>query len=88
MDSHLADEAILVDTLALATLGLLRPHLLDVLQHHVAVAVESLHASQQATVATASDQDLSVCARGGLEERERAGCELMFFDKGDLVFTR
>ena len=85
---HLADEAILVDTLALTALRLLCPHFLDVLQYHVAVSVERLDASEQATVATAGDQDLGVCACGGLEEREGASCELMFLNEGDLVFTR
>lgn len=85
---HLADEAILVDTLAFTALGLLCPHFLDVLQHHVAVAIERLHASEQATVATAGDQDLGVCASGGLEEGEGASCELMFLDEGDLVFSK
>lgn len=52
------------------------------------MAIERLHASEQATVATAGDQDLGVCASGGLEEGEGASCELMFLDEGDLVFTR
>ena len=51
--SHLADEPILVDTLALTTLGLLGPHLLDVLQHHVAVAVKGLDTGQELAVVPA-----------------------------------
>lgn len=50
---HLADKAVLVDTLALATLGLFRPHLLDVLQHHVAVAIEGLDSREQLAVVPA-----------------------------------
>lgn len=43
---HLANEAILVNTLTLASLGLLGPHFLYVLQNHVAVSVKGLNASQ------------------------------------------
>lgn len=45
-NSHLANEAILVNTLTLASLGLLGPHFLYVLQNHVAVSVKGLNASQ------------------------------------------
>lgn len=86
-DIHLADEPVLVDTLALAALGLLRPHLLDVLEDHVAVAVEGLDARQQLAIVPARDQHLGVCARGGLEEREGARGELVFLDERDLIFT-
>ena len=34
------------------------PHLLYVLEHHIAVPVERLHASQKLTVVPAVDQDL------------------------------
>ena len=84
---HLADEAVLVHALALGTLGLLGPHLLDVLENHVAVAIKSLDTRQQLAVVAARNQDLGVGARGGLQEREGAGAELMLFDEGDLIFT-
>lgn len=38
-------------------------------------------------VVAAGDEDLGVRAGCGLEERERAGGELVLFDEGDLVFT-
>lgn len=66
---HLANEAILVHALALATLGLLSPHLLHVLQHHVAVSVKGLDTGQQLAVVAAGDQDLGVRAGGGLQQR-------------------
>lgn len=84
---HLADEAVLVDTLAVTTLGLLGPHLLDVLQDHVAVAVKGLDTGEELAVVPAGDQDLGVCARSGLEKRQRTGSELMFLNEGNLVFT-
>lgn len=52
-EEHLADEAILVNTLAVTTLGLLGPHLLDVLQNHVAVAVEGLDTGEELAVVPA-----------------------------------
>ena len=63
---HLANEAILVNALPLAALGLLGPHLLHVLENHVAVSVKGLDTGQQLAVVTAGDQDLSVRAGGGL----------------------
>lgn len=79
-DVHLAHETILVHTLPLAALGLLSPHLLDILQHHVAVSVKGLDAGQQLAVVAAGDQDLGVRAGGGLQKGQRAGGELMFLD--------
>lgn len=49
--------------------------------------VESLHARKQLAVIPTGDQDLGVGAGGGLEDGERTGCELMFFDERDFVFT-
>lgn len=60
---HLRDESVLVDRLglllALAGLRLLGPHLLHVLEDHVAVAVESLHATEELLVVAAVDQHLA-----------------------------
>ena len=66
---HLAHEAILVNALAFVSLGLFCPHLLHVLQHHVAVSVKGFHTGQELAVVAAGDQDLSVGAGGGLEQR-------------------
>jgi len=71
-EEHLADESVLVDTLATA-FRLFGPHFLDVFQHHVAVAVKSLDAREQFAIIPAGDQDLSVCSGGGHEDGERAG---------------
>lgn len=79
-NAHLADKAILVHALALAPLGLLGPDLLDVLEDHVAVAVEGLDTREQFAAISAGDENLGVCAGGGLEERERAGGEFVVFD--------
>ena len=86
-NAHLADKAILVHALALAPLGLLGPDLLDVLEDHVAVAVEGLDTREQFAAISAGDENLGVCAGGGLEERERAGGEFVVFNEGDFVFT-
>jgi hypothetical protein len=56
VDVHLADEAILVDTSSLFSLavpGKFRPHLLDVLEDHVAMSVKGLYTGEElAVVAT------------------------------------
>jgi len=83
---HLANEAILVHALALATLGLLGPHLLHVLEHHVAVSVKCLDTGQQLAVVAAGDQDLGVRAGGGLQQGQRTGGELVLLNKSDLIF--
>ena len=68
---HLADEAVLVDGPALLAVGEpggLGPHLLDVLEDHVAVAVEGLDAREQLAVVADRDENLGVAAHGGLED--------------------
>jgi len=70
-----ADEAVAVDGLALLAVcvpGHLAPHLLHVLQNHVAVAIEGLDAREQFAVVAGGNEDLGVVAHGGLEEREWA----------------
>lgn len=52
---HLADEAVLVHSLARTTLRLLGPHLLHVLQHHVEVSVKGLDTGQEFPVVAAGD---------------------------------
>lgn len=87
MHVHLADETVLVHALALGTLGLLGPHLLNILENHVAVSVKSLDTGQQLAVVSAGNQDLGVCAGGGLEERQGTGGELVLLNQSDLIFT-
>lgn len=59
---HLANISVLVDRpgflLSLARLGRLRPHFLHVLEHHIAVSVEGLHAGQQLVVVSAVNKNL------------------------------
>lgn len=72
-EEEFADEAVAVDGLALLAIrvpGDLAPHLLDVLQDHVAVAIEGLDAREQFAVVAGGNEDLGVVAHGGLEERE------------------
>ena len=74
-EEEFADEAVAVDGLALLAVripGDLAPHLLDVLQDHVAVAIEGFDAREQFAVVAGGDEDLGVVAHGGLEEREGA----------------
>lgn len=85
-DVHLAHETILVHTLALAALGLLSPHLLHILQYHIAVSVKGLDTGQELAVVSARNQNLGVGAGGGLQERQRAGSELVLFNESDLIF--
>ena len=62
-EEHLADEAVLVNRLRALSLGPLwhlSPHLLDVLQHHVAVTIKGLDSAEQLPVVAAADQDLAV----------------------------
>lgn len=51
------------------------------------MAIEGLDARQQLAVVAARDEHLGVRAHGGLEDGERAGCEFVFFQLGDLVFA-
>jgi hypothetical protein len=64
-EEHLANVSVLVNRpsllYALARLGRFGPHLLDVLEHEVAVAVEGLDAREQLVVIPAVDEHL----RGG-----------------------
>jgi len=67
---HLADEPIPIhrlSPLAIAVPRHLRPHLLDILQHHVAMPVECFHTREKLAVVAGADEDLGVLAHGGLE---------------------
>lgn len=89
-EEEFADEAVAVDGLALLSVcvpGSLAPHLLHVLQDHVAVTIESLDTCEQFSVVAGGNEDLGVVAHGGLKERKRAGCELVGFEEGELVFA-
>lgn len=70
-EEHLADKAVLVDhasLLAICCARCLTPHLLHVLQHHVAMAVKRLHSSEQFSVVATRDQHLGVLSDGGLQQ--------------------
>jgi hypothetical protein len=85
---HLTDKAILVDSFSARLASRpLRPHLLDVLEHHVAVAVEGFDAGEELAVIAARDEDLGVGAGGGLKDGQRAGGEFVGFEQGDFVFS-
>lgn len=51
------------------------------------MSVKSLDAGQQLAVVAAGDQDLGVCAGGGLQEGERAGGELVLLNESNLIFA-
>lgn len=77
---HLADEPVLVDRPALFAARQLRrfsPHLLHILEHHVAVTVKGLYSCQKFPVVSDGNQDLGVAADGGLEDREGPGGEFV-----------
>lgn len=87
VDAHLAHETILVNPLPLIPLGLLRPHLLHVLQHHVAVTVKRLDPREELAVVPARDQNLGVGACCGLQEGQGTRGHFMFLHESDLIFT-
>lgn len=87
---HLADEAVLIDTPALLSLTVswkLGPHLLDVLEDHVAMSIECFYTSKEFAVVATRDDDLVVVADSSLEDRERAGSEFMLFDASDFILA-
>lgn len=89
-DVHLANKAVLVHWPALLAVGQprrLSPHLLDVLEHHVAVSVKGLDTRQQLAVVADRNQDLRVAAHRRLQDGERAGAELVLFELGDFVLA-
>lgn len=86
-NSHLTDKAILIHRPSLLPTRQprrLRPHLLHILKHHVAVAIESLDARQQLAVVAARDQHLRVRAHCRLQNRERAAGEFVLLKGCDL----
>lgn len=66
-EEHLADESVLIDALLSILSTLLRPHLFDVLEDHVAMSVECFDAGEEFAIISAVDEDLSVVAGGGHE---------------------
>lgn len=62
----------------------LHPHLLHILQHHVAVSIEGLDTRQQLAVVAHTDEHLVVRAHGGLEDRQGAVGELVLLEEGDF----
>lgn len=69
-EEHLANESVLVDwssLLAIAISWYFGPHLLDILENHVAVPVECLDARQQFAVVATRNQNLGMIAHSCLE---------------------
>lgn len=86
-NSHFADKTIFIDWSSLLPCTrswCLCPHLLHILQHHIAMSVECLHAGQQLSVVSARDEDLCVGSNSGLEDREGTRCKLVFFKFSNL----
>lgn len=68
---HLADETVLIYASALLSSRQswrLGPHLLHILEHHIAVTVEGLDPREELLVIAARDQDLRLRSHGGLED--------------------
>jgi hypothetical protein len=89
-NTHLADEAVLVDTsalLSLAVSGKFCPHFLDILKDHVAMSVECFYAGEEFAVVATRDDDLVVVANGGLQDGEGTSGELVLFDTSNLVLA-
>lgn len=88
--SHLADESVLVDGPPLFTIcesWRLCPHLLDVLQHHVAVAVKGLDAGEQLAIVADRDENLDMGPDGGLQDGQRPRGELVLLQLRNLVLA-
>lgn len=69
---HLTNESVLIDRSALLPVGqprCLRPHLLDIFQHHVAMSVKGLDTCEELAVVATRDEDLGVAAYSGLKDR-------------------
>lgn len=80
---HFTDESVLVHRSPLRPIRFprrLRPHLLHVLQHHVAMSVKGFDAREQFAIVPAADQDLRVVSDGGLEKRQRTVGEFVGFE--------
>jgi hypothetical protein len=73
--------------LAVSQSGRFCPHLFRVLQNHVAVTVESLHAGEQLAVVSAGDEYLCAGADSSLQDGKRTSRKLVFLDLGDLIFA-
>lgn len=86
-NSHLANKSILVHRSSLLSGTISRrlsPHLLHILQDHIAMSVESLDTREQFSIVSAGYQDLGVRADSRLEDGERTGCEFMLFELSNL----
>lgn len=87
-NSHLANKPILINRSPLLPRRQprrLRPHLLDILKHHIEMSIESLDTAEHLAVVAQRDEDLGMVAHGGLEDREWTGGEFVFFELGDFV---
>lgn len=84
---ELADETILVQVSLLLVRRAddgLGPHLLDILEDHVHVAVEGLDAGKELAVVAGVDEDLGVVAYGDLKQRKGADAEFVLLDQRDF----
>jgi len=85
--SHLTNKPILINRptlLSPASPRRLRPHLLHILQYHIAMPIKRLDSRQQLPVVTAADQHLCVRAYCGLQDGEGPRSEFVFFELGDF----
>jgi hypothetical protein len=90
LHSHLADISVLVHWsafLAVSQTRRLRPHLLDVLQNHVAMAIESLDAGEEFAVVANGDENLDVRAHSCLKKVQGTSGELVLLELRDLVLA-
>lgn len=83
-EEHLGDEPVLVDRLLALALGDLCPHLLDVFEDHVGMAIEGLDAGEELLVVAEGDKDLGMVTHGLLEDGEGALRDFVLFQLADL----
>jgi len=86
---HLADKSIFVDRfclLALATFWCFCPHLLHILQYHIAMPVESFDACQQFAIIATANENLRVVLDRLLQDGEWSCIEFLLLEDAKLFF--
>ena len=87
-DSHLTNKPILINCPSRFPLGKprsLRPHLLDVLEKHIAMAIERFDTGEKLAVVAQGDENFVVRRYRRLQDGQGAGAEFMGFKEGDFV---
>lgn len=85
--SHLTNKSILINWSSLLSSRQpwdFRPHLLHILQHHVAMSIKRLDSREKLSVVAAGDEYLGMGADCGLEDGEGSGGEFVLLELRDF----